>query len=270
MPDPIIDDAGQEHTPAAADARILSLVPSLTELVFELGLGGKLVGRTDFCVHPAPAVGAVTSVGGTKRIDMAKAAALGASHALVNIDETPKSVADELAAKGMEVVVTHPNAVTDNTKLYRLIGALFGAEDAAAELSRAFDTALRNLRHAAGPWPERPVLYLIWRKPWMSIAPDTYIAAMLAEARWRAVTHGSDDRYPEVSLDEALLERVELVLFSTEPFPFTEKHLEQFRALHPAHAAKARLIDAEMVSWYGSRAVAGLDYLKTFAGGLRS
>jgi len=266
MPDPLIDAAGRVHEPGQAGARILSLVPSLTELLFDLGLGGNLVGRTNFCVHPKERVGTVTSVGGTKQIDMDKVAELSPTHALVNIDENPKDMADALAAMGIAVVVTHPLHVTDNRDLFGLIGGLFGAEDAAKALARAFDTALAELQ--TGDWPKRRVLYLIWRKPWMSIAPDTYIADTLARAGLYAIEHAGSARYPEVELTDALLAGVDLVLFSTEPFPFKTKHLDAFGSEFPAHAHKAHLIDAEMVSWYGSRAVPGLAYLADFTRGL--
>ena len=261
----LTDDAGTAHEPADAGARVLSLVPSLTELVFDLGLADRLVGRTNFCVHPVDAIGDIPSVGGTKQVDMDKVRAIAPTHALVNIDETPKDLADELGAMGIRVVVTHPIAVADNRKLFRLIGSLFGAEQSVSRLEQEFDAALKRLSERAHHWSPRKVLYLIWRKPWMSISADTYIAAMLAEAKMSVVEHASDARYPEVDINTGMLEGVDLVLFSTEPFPFQEKHLQAFRDKFPAHAEKAKLIDAEMVSWYGNRAVAGLDYLATFA-----
>jgi len=263
MPVPLLDAAGRAHDPATPDARILSLVPSLTELLLDLGLGGNLVGRTNFCVHPKDRVGAFASVGGTKQIDFDKVAGLNPTHALVNIDENPKEMADALAAMGIEVVVTHPLRVTDNRELFRLVGGLFGAEAEASALTRQFDAALAELQ--SGHWPERRVLYLIWRKPWMSIAPDTYIADTLAQAGLRATRHASGERYPEVELTDALLAGVDMVLFSTEPFPFKAKHLDAFGSEFPDHANRAHLIDAEMVSWYGSRAVPGLRYLAEFA-----
>ncbi len=257
------DAVGQPHQTAPA-ARIVSLVPSLTELLFDLRLGARLVGRTRFCVHPAPVVGNIESVGGTKEIDMEKLLALSPTHVLVNVDENPKAMADDIAAQGIEVVATHPLTVADNRALYRLIGGLFSAGEKARALEADFDTALERLERDARDWPERRALYLIWRKPWMTVAPDTYIADMLALARMSTFDAGGDLRYPEIELTDGLLEAVDMVLFSTEPYPFKEKHLEAFRAEFPAHAAKARLIDAEMVSWYGSRAVQGLDYMRAF------
>lgn len=264
-----IDAIGRAHGAAAPTARIVSLVPSLTEMLFDLGLGENLVGRTQFCIHPAPAVGNVTAVGGTKQIDMEMLRSVAPTHVLVNVDENPKAMADEIAAEGIEVVVTHPLRVTDNRALYRLIGGIFNAGAAAAALEADFDQALARLHARAEPWPERRALYLIWRKPWMTVAQDTYIADMLALAKLRTIDPGDGAaRYPEFTLGNACLGGVDLVLFSTEPFPFKAKHLDAFATAFPEHAGKARLIDAEMVSWYGSRAVAGLDYIADFGAGL--
>lgn len=260
------DDAGQSHQPAGADARILSLVPSLTELLFDMDLTEQLVGRTSFCIHPNPGVNDIPSVGGTKRINMEKVAALAPTHALVNIDETPKQMADSLAAQGIAVIVTHPIEVTDNRRLFELIGGLFNRTEAAERLITAFDAALAGMD---GGQSRRRALYLIWKDPWMTISRDTYISKFLALAGWRTVANSDVVRYPEVTIDDKLLNKVDDVLFSTEPYTFSEADLVAFAESHPAYAAKARLIDAEMVSWYGSRAIAGLKYLKDFAAKVR-
>ena len=126
----------------------------------------------------------------------------------------------------------------------------------------AFDAALAGMN---GEQFRRRALYLIWQNPWMTISRDTYISKFLALAGWRTVAHNDVVRYPEVTIDDTLLDDVDDVLFSTEPYTFSEADLAAFAKEHPAHAAKARLIDAEMVSWYGSRAVAGLGYLKHLA-----
>ena len=251
--------------------RILSLVPSLTELLFDMGLGERLVGRTHYCIHPRPAVDAVPSVGGTKKIKMARVRDLAPTHALLNVDENPKGMADDLAAMGVKPVVTHPMRPDDNVALFELIGGLFARDKEAAALVDDFRTARHRL-NGLGERPERRALYLIWKDPWMAIGADTYIANTLGLVNWRAVTPGADTslagdaaRYPTVALDDETLDDVDLVLFSTEPYAFTRADLLAFDAAHPAHAGKAHLIDGEMTSWYGSRAIRGLDYLAEFA-----
>lgn len=261
----LIDDAGQPHVAAAAPVRIVSLVPSLTELLFDLGLGAQLVGRTDYCCHPSSQVAQITSVGGTKRVDAQAMAALAPTHVIVNVDETPRPLFDSLVADGYRVIVTHPQSVDDNHRLYRLIGGIFGRVAAADELARRLAAAQAEVVALQPTLPARPVLYLIWRKPWMTVSRDTYIARMLAQVNWRTEPAAAADRYPVIEMSEELLARVDHVLFASEPFPFGDKHVRQFQAQHPAHAHKALSIDGEMTSWYGSRAIAGLRYLAQLA-----
>lgn len=261
----LIDAAGVAHSPAGADARIVSLVPSITELLFDIGLAPRLVGRTAYCVHPKGAVRDVKIVGGTKTVKIEKLFSVAPTHVIVNVDETPKELAEAIAARGATVVVTHPIEVDDNLALYRLIGGIFGASVEAEGLCARFTAARRRLAAAAQGWPRRRVLYLIWKAPWMTVGRDTYISRTLALANRATLEIPGGARYPEVALDDALLEAADEVLFSTEPYPFGEADMAEFRAVFPAHAAKARVIDAEMVSWYGSRAIAGLDYLARFA-----
>ena len=261
----LIDSAGKAHEKIITPPRVLSLVPSLTELHFDLGLGEQIVGRTNFCIHPATAIANIPSVGGTKKINFDKVTSLNPSHVLVNIDETPKELAEKLGSIGIEVIVTHPLVAKDNCKLFHLIGGLFGAADRATELTKNFDEALATLIEKSRAWAQQNALYLIWQNPWMTISPDTYIADVLKQANWQILKYPNGGRYPTISLDTCILEEVDLVLFSSEPFPFNQKHLHQFQQDFPKHAEKARLIDAEMVSWYGSRSIEGLHYLTNFA-----
>lgn len=261
----LTDWTGRRHVPAP-EARILSLVPSLTETLFALGLGGNIVGRTAFCIHPAVAVKKVKSVGGTKQVNWRKIDAARPTHAVLNVDENPKEMADELAARGIVPVVTHPLSPADNGPLIRLLGGVFGRADAAEALARRFEDTL-SAAAAARPETETRVLYLIWKTPWMIVGADTYIARTLDLIGWRTWAPPMAARYPEIEITEAVLRKVDRVLFSSEPFPFTEDHLAAFRADHPDHAAKAQPVDGEMLSWYGVRAIDGLGYLKTLSGG---
>lgn len=262
---PLIDAVGARHAPAGPDARIVSLVPSVTELLFALGLGTNVVGRTAFCVHPRPAVRKVKSLGGTKRIDFEKLKAANPTHVVVNVDENPKSMVNDIAATGAEVVVTHPIGVEDNVALYRLLGAIFDRPSEAEALVAKFQSALFDVDRRAATLIEKNVLYLIWKDPWMTVSADTYIARMLARVRWRTMCHDPARRYPEVALDENLLADADRVLLSSEPFPFKDRHLRELAERFPAHAAKFRPIDGELVSWYGSRAIEGLRYLADLA-----
>lgn len=258
----LIDALGTRHTAAAGPARIVSLVPSVTELLCDLGLGGQLVGRTGFCVHPKDQLRHVAKVGGTKDVNLEAIRDLQPTHVVLNVDENRRETADALAGFVPHLVVTHPQGPADNFALYRLLGGIFNCEERSAQLSAELRGRLDELQNHPA-WPERKVLYLIWRDPWMTVSTDTYIARMLRLVNWRTVPGHSDTRYPEVELGE-LAENPDLVLLSSEPYPFRDRHAPEIRA-ELGDATPVHLIEGDMVSWYGSRAVAGVAYLEDFA-----
>lgn len=256
---PILRDAlGAEHRPAGGDVRIVSLVPSLTELVCELGQADRLVGRTGFCVHPRDVLKAVPKVGGTKDVKMDVVRALAPTHLIVNIDENRRETVEELAAFVPNVIVTHPCTPADNLGLYRLFGGIFGCTGQADRLAAELEAALAEARAVAGALPREAALYLIWREPWMSVARDTYISATLAEVGWDTLPVGTSDRYPSIDWQAPWMAEVARVFLSTEPYRFREMHLAEVAALS---GRPVSLIDGEMTSWYGSRAPTGLRHL---------
>ncbi len=261
----IIDAAGTAHAPAGSEARIVSLVPSVTELLIDMGLGAQVVGRTHYCVHPADAVAAIPSVGGTKKIKMDRLAELAPTHVIVNIDENTRAMAREIGALGPAMVVTHPLAPKDNLALYQLMGGLFDREAEAARLSRAFDRALARLRAAADDMPPRDVVYWIWKDPWMTISQDTYVSRTLALVNWRTLCHDPETRYPAADITPDLLGAADIVLFATEPYAFTQEDVHAFARDYACGETKLAVIDGAYTQWYGSRAIAGLDYLANFA-----
>jgi len=241
--------------------RIVSLVPSLTELLCELGLAEALVGRTGFCVHPREVVRRIPKVGGTKSVKIDKVRELDATHVVVNIDENRREDVDQLAKFIPHVIVTHPLTADDNIALYRLLGALFRREAQAEELATRFEQAACELSALARGRSRERVLYLIWREPWMTVARDTYISATLALAGWDTLPENAATRYPQLNFDEAWLKSIERVLLPSEPYVFREKHLAEVAALPGLAGKPIQLLDGEMVSWYGSRAIAGMRYL---------
>jgi ABC-type Fe3+-hydroxamate transport system substrate-binding protein len=261
--DKLIDAIGVRHTPIETPARIVSLVPSITELLFALRLEEQIVGRTHYCIHPQPAVTTTPSVGGTKKLKYARLRALQPTHVILNIDENPRELADRLIADGFQVIVTHPLAPEDNPPLYRLLGGIFHRKVEAERLAAEFERTLATLRRE--DWPMKKVLYLIWRKPWMGISRDTYIARMLELVGWETLPAQSATRYPVLEPDRALLDAADLILFSSEPYRFEMADLERFAHEYDCSLEKLRLIDGEMTSWYGNRAIAGLTYLGRFA-----
>ncbi len=263
-------------SPPVSRPRIASLVPSLTELVVELGLLDVLVARTGFCIHPADALRKVPKVGGTKDVNLAKLQALAPTHVLVNVDENRRDTVDAIRAwpNPPQIVVTHPNGPEDNLALVAQMLAQFGANPGTrtdvAERGAALTQALQHELELTQPdeHPPQRVLYLIWREPWMTVARDTYIARMLARIGWHTLpdVRGGESgaaRYPALRGDEPWLAEVQQVLLSSEPYRFTAQHQGEARRLCPN--ARVRLVDGEMLSWYGPRAVAGLRYLREIA-----
>lgn len=257
--------------------RIASLVPSLTELLFELGLGPWLVARTGFCIHPRDAVAAVAKVGGTKDVNLAKLRRLVPTHVLVNIDENRRETVDAIRSwsaqdgpAAPQIVVTHPLGPEDNLALIDQLLDHFGALEGVAERAERLRASLCDELERTRPdgRPLQRVLYLIWRDPWMTVARDTYIARMLGRVNWRtlpALDGGASGaaRYPVVRGGEAWLAEVDQVLLSSEPYAFTQAHVDEAKVLCPN--ARVRLVDGEMLSWYGARALPGLRYLRQIA-----
>lgn len=254
-----VDAVGTAHPQARGAVRIVSLVPSITELVCDLGLSPQLVGRTGFCIHPQPALRSIPKVGGTKDVDLARVRKLRPTHVIVNIDENLASAAAALREFVPHLIVTHPQAPHDNPELYQLLGGIFDCEARAMALSAEFSRLLARIQDAPLREPQR-VLYLIWRGPWMTVARDTYISRTLALFNWHTVPENTQVRYPEIDVGQ-YSPQVDRVLLSSEPYPFRGKHLAELRELG---ATQVDLIDGEMVSWYGSRAIAGLQYLDTY------
>ncbi|MFT7775715.1 helical backbone metal receptor [Roseateles sp.] len=252
--------------------RIASLVPSATETLVALGLGPCLVARTGFCIHPAGAVAGVPKVGGTKDVNLAKLRALAPTHVVVNVDENRRETAKALRGFVPHVIVTHPCRPQDNLALFEQLRTAFadepGVNERAQVLAAEFGAALARCRDRARP--QENVLYLIWRQPWMTVARDTYISTLLAEGGWltwpdaRGGAQGAD-RYPALRGDEAWLGDISRVLLSSEPYRFGAEHLAEAQALCPR--ARVQLVDGELLSWWGSRGAAGLDYLRALSHG---
>ncbi len=245
--------------------RIVSLVPSLTELVCALGRGDWLVGRTGFCVHPSEALAQVPKVGGTKTVNIEKIRRLAPTHLIVNVDENEKPTVEALSEFIPNVVVTHPIAINDNFELYRRFGRLFDAEARAVQLCAELESALKLTQSA--PRATLRVLYLIWNDPWMTVSAETFIAKMLASVGIEVCVPPGDARYPSLSLDAIGSLGADAVLLSSEPCRFRPADRRELRAALVSGAA-ARVpvlgIDGEMTSWYGPRAIEGLRYLHAY------
>lgn len=265
----LIDAAGTRHHVVTEAPRIACLVPSITELLFALGLNEQVIARTSFCIHPADKINDIPSAGGTKKIKHRLLRSLAPSHVILNIDENTRAMAEQLAEYVPHLIVTHPLKPADNQVLYQLLGGIFRRDRQALDLCAKFETALAGLQEAAGRWRRQRVLYLIWRDPWMSVARDTYISRTLALINWDTIPGQSSTRYPQIDMEKQLQDDPpDLVLFSTEPYRFKSEHLVEFANAYSYPARRLALIDGEMTSWYGNRAIKGLHYLHEFRSSL--
>jgi len=258
----VVDAIGQRHARFANPAalRIACLVPSITETLFALGLGDKVVARTGFCIHPEPAVRDVPKVGGTKDVNVGRLIETEPTHVIVNIDENRKETVDHLRRVIPHVIVTHPMVPEDNALLFRLLGHVFSADDAALRLTRALADALTRARAVGAAVPVQTALYAIWKNPWMTVSRDTYVSAMLATVGWKTLPVQAPKRYPEVPRDDSVWQDAERIFLSSEPYLFGDEHVAELKR-DGALEQPVELIDGEMVSWYGVRAIAGLNYL---------
>lgn len=240
--------------------RIVSLCPSLTELVFDLGRGAELVGITRFCVHPSDGVGAIEKVGGTKDPDVGRIAALRPDWVLLNEEENRREDAQTLAQAGLRCHVSFPRDALETAAMVRDLGAALDSRDAAERIAGEIERRTERVRADARGRTPVAWAYLIWRKPWMSVNRDTFAHALLAQAGGRNVFAEREPRYPQVTPEELAAARPELVLLCSEPFPFEDRHADELADLTGLPRERFVLADGEYLSWHGSRTPDGIDY----------
>lgn len=240
--------------------KLVSLCPSLTELVFDLGAGESLVGRTKFCVHPAEKVEAVEKVGGTKNPKIDRIIELAPDLVLMNEEENRVEDAAALRSAGIRVHSSMPRTAADTAAMVRAIGIALvrprEAESIAADIERRAD----RVRRDAGRYP--PVRYacLIWRDPIMTVNDDTFIAGLLSLPGGQNVFGERDDRYPTITPQELHDADPLRVFLPNEPFPFKSTHADELAGLSRLPRDRFRLVDGELISWHGSRTPKGIDY----------
>lgn len=251
--------------------RIVSLCPSLTELVFDLGAGEELCGITRFCVHPVGRVDAVEKVGGTKDPDVGRIVELAPDLVLFNEEENRRQDAEALGAAGVRVLNSFPKDCEDTAEMVRGIGAAIGRGSVAEAIALDIEGRARRVRLEAkerAQAGEAPVrwAYLIWRDPWMTVNDDTFIAALLNQAGGENVFADRDERYPTLELAEFATAGVDRLLLSTEPYPFGEEHRGEIAGLLGVDIDRVLVVDGELLSWHGSRTPQGIDYASAVMG----
>ena len=239
----------------AVPERIVSVVPSQTELLYDLGLDKKVVGITSFCVHPAKWAASKPRIGGTKKLDIDKITALAPDLVIANKEENEKDQVG-LLKKHFPVWVSNVKTLADAVSMIGEIGKLTAVRERSDKLIRDIQSAFAGLERKG---KQLTVLYLVWRNPFMSVGSDTFIHDMLTRCNLKNLCEGKT-RYPELSSKEISGYNPDLIFLSSEPFPFSTRHVSEVQALCPG--AQIRLVDGQYFSWYGSRLVHAPGYFK--------
>ena len=250
----LTDQIGNEIVLNRVPNRIVSLVPSQTELLVDLGLIDSIIGITKFCIHPENLRKQKNVVGGTKQVDVEKIRALKPDIILCNKEENTKEMVETLQT----IAPVHVSDIATLTDAYMLIehyGLLFSKVKEAQSLIEKIKSKASSFAKNNGFTTTKKCIYLIWQKPYMAVGLDTFINHLL---ECNGLENGiSQERYPEVSLSQ--LDDTDLILLSSEPFPFSKKHLEELQGITKTRAI---LVDGEYFSWYGSRLLKAFDYFQ--------
>ncbi len=240
------DQTGQVISLPAIPKRIITLVPSQTELLAGLGLTDEVVGITKFCIHPKEWFRSKTRVGGTKQINTGIIHSLAPDLVIANKEENVKEQINELQQQ-YPVWISDVNNLDDAYEMIEQIGAMTGKSEQATRIIEEISAKFFQLQTSNY---KLKTAYLIWQNPYMTVGGDTFIHSMLERAGFDNIYKGKT-RYPEITIDELKTANCELLLLSSEPFPFQQKHIDELQSLLPN--TRIILVDGELFSWYGSR-----------------
>ncbi len=255
----LTDQIGFQHTFESSPKRIVSLVPSQTELLFDLGLEEQIVGITKFCVHPFHFKSTKKIVGGTKQVNFDKIIALQPDIIICNKEENTLEMAEELR-KIAPVWVTDIRTIDDNFQMITDFGLLFNCRTEAQKWNDKLQFALTDFKSFIKEKPVHKAAYFIWKNPYMVAGSDNYINEILKLNHFHNI-YENLGRYPEIEIKKIRLEGdPDIVFLSSEPYPFKEE--DAFEIGRFTHHAKTVFVDGEMFSWYGSRLLKALSYFK--------
>jgi ABC-type Fe3+-hydroxamate transport system substrate-binding protein len=249
------------HTPELPQ-RIISLVPSQTELLHDLSLGGRVVGITKFCVHPETWFRTKARVGGTKKVDLAKVRALKPDLVIGNKEENERK--DILALEQeFPVWMSDVRDLPDALDMIARVGELVGTPERSRDLSDRIAHGFATVQPLEEPLT---AAYLIWRNPWMAAGHKTFINDMLKRCGLVNVFDEDDPRYPELAPRDLAEADPDMILLSSEPYPFTKEHIKELNMICPG--TPVHRVDGELFSWYGSRLLRSPAYFNGLIGTL--
>ena len=248
------DQLNREIILPSAPKRIISIVPSQTELLFDLGLDKRIIGITKFCIHPKDNVKHTAKIGGTKQLNIEKIKALQPDLIIANKEENERSQVEELM-NVCPVWISDINDLASAIDMIERVGEVVGKKAEAQYLAGKIAQKFESL--AISPSHKR-VAYFIWRNPYMVAGRGTFIDSMLQKCGLMNVFE--QDRYPEVTVEQLAEANPDVVLLSSEPYPFKEEHIVELKAILPQ--AVIKLVDGELFSWYGSRLLHSPEYFE--------
>lgn len=250
-----MDHLGREVFLPDPPQRVISLCPSQTETLVDMGLGSRLVGRTRFCIHPKAQLSKVARVGGTKEVDVDRIRALAPDLIIGEKEEnTPEMIAE--LERICPVYVTDVRDIDSAIRMVLDLGTIVGLKEAAEGIATRVTASLAGIKPLPNPLS---CLYMIWKNPWMAAGADTFIDSMLKKCGFNNLALGLSGRYPVLDEEVFQQKKPEIVLLSSEPFPFKESHIADLQNILPQ--SRIVLVDGEMFSWYGSHLVGVENYL---------
>lgn len=258
------DQLGRKLEIKTPPQRIISLVPSQTELLYEMGLREEVIGITKFCIHPDEWFRTKTRVGGTKKYDLEKIKQLNPDLIIGNKEEN-EQIQIESLMKDYNVWMSDIYTLKDALWMIVALGALVGKNKEATNIKLEIESGFNRFQNSMQSAHIRTA-YFIWRKPYMTAGHDTFINEMMKLCGFENVFTDKESRYPEVSIEEIIVAKPEVILLSSEPYPFKEEHIKEFHEMLPE--AKILIVDGEMFSWYGSRLLKAPGYFTSLIASL--
>jgi ABC-type Fe3+-hydroxamate transport system substrate-binding protein len=251
------DQTGRKVKIASLPQRIISTVPSISELLFDLDLNNEIVGVTKFCVHPSLLRQTKTIVGGTKNLNIEKIRDLNPDLIIANKEENQKEQIEKLE-KYFPVWISDVDSLNSATKMISEIGTITARKKQAEFIVEKINIAFERLKQIITNenLQEIKVIYLVWNKPYMVAGSDTFISDLLQKCHLKNIVH--QDRYPEITNSDIIKLNPDCIFLSSEPFPFKANHVQEFKEILPN--AIVKLVDGEMYSWYGSHLINAPEY----------
>jgi ABC-type Fe3+-hydroxamate transport system substrate-binding protein len=268
-----VDDLGFKLDLPTQPRRVVSLVPSWTETLFAFGSVSEIVGITRFCVEPADAVAAVPKIGGTKNPDIKAIIDLQPDLVIANAEENRREDIERLRADGVAVFTTYPRTVASAVESILKLGSVVGRPAEAGAMAREIVKSVSEIETGLGAWSKLRfrVFCPVWKNPWIAFNGDTYAHDVLRMLGFNNIYATAGERYPRVTLDEALELRPDYVLLPDEPYEFDAKDVEELKPLlPPALSRRVVLINGRDLHWYGVRMVDGLKTLSALLSRVRA